>query len=211
MAAASRMTEKRADALYEILEGHITAIGTGKTGKTKWAAASDHLPTRSLDWLLANDLISHGPVPVGGSAPVAITALGDCVFMTIDGIPPRGVSPDTFGFSCGVTWDLDDAGVGKVWKMPIIGTGKPQVHIKGYAPQNEEDDLNAVAKALLKSGGYDVTARRDSEEIVLIVTRNPSTFPTRNVSDTHVSDVLAASARTRTADERRPLIRTHQV
>jgi hypothetical protein len=193
LAAVSQMTDKRANALYDVRQGYITAVGSGKTGKTKWASTSHDLPTGSLDWLLANSLITHGPIPATGSAPATMTSLGDSVLWAVAGVPPLAVVQVSFDLSGEVEKVLAAAGAGNVRNMPVIGTDTPQVHIQSYGPQGEAEALNAAGKALLEHGGFDVRVGRDGREITLVVNANPAAAPRTNVSDTHITDVLAAS------------------
>jgi hypothetical protein len=193
MAVASQMTDKRANALYDVRQGYITAVGTGKTGKTKWASTSHDLPTGTLNWLLTNGLIAHGPVPAAGSAPATMTSLGDSVLWAVAGVPPLAVVQVSFDLSGEVEKVLAAAGAGNVRNIPVIGTDTPQVHIQSYGPQGEAEALNAAGKALLEHGGFDVRVGRDGREITLVVNANPAAAPRTNVSDTHITDVLAAS------------------
>jgi hypothetical protein len=193
MAAASQMTDKRANALYDVRQGYITAVGTGKTGKTKWASTSHDLPTGSLDWLLANGLIAHGPITAGAGVPVTMTSLGDNVLWAVAGVPPLAVTQVSFDLSTQVAHVLAGSIAGPVRNMPVIGTDVPEVHIKSYGPADEADVLNSAGKALLENGGFDVRVGRDGREVVLVVNANPAAAPRTNVSDTHITDVLAAS------------------
>ncbi|MET4143878.1 hypothetical protein [Arthrobacter sp. UYCo732] len=190
---AGVMTDKRANALYDVRQGYVTAVGTGKTGKTKWASTSHDLPTVSLDWLLANGLITHAPVTAGGSSTVTTTPLGDEILWTAAGVPPLAVTQVSFGLYGEVDKVLTAAGAGNVRNMPVIGTDTPLVHIQSYGPQDEAKVLNAAGKALLEHGGFDVRVGRDGAAIVLIVNANPTAAPRANVSDTHITDVLTAS------------------
>lgn len=193
LAIAGQMTDKRANALYDVRQGYITAVGTRKTGKTIWASTSHDLPTGSFDWLLANGLIAHGPVPVAGGASATMTPLGDDVLWAVAGVPPLAVVQVSFDLSGEVDKVLAAAGAGNVRNLPVIGTDVPQVHIQSYGQQGEAEALNAAGKALLQYGGFDVRVGRDQGEITLIVNANPAAAPRVNVSDTHITDVLTAS------------------
>lgn len=190
---AFRMTDKRASALYDVRLGFITATGASRAGKTKWSSTSYNLPTGSLAWLLANGLIEHAPVPAGGTSPATTTPLGDEVLWAVAGIPPLADMEVLNSFSAEVGRVLAAAGAGKVRNMPVIGSDTPEVYIKGYHDLCEADTLNAAGKALLEHGGFDVRVGLDGSEILLSVTANPAAAPRTGVSDTHMTDVLAAS------------------
>jgi hypothetical protein len=196
LGVAVQMTDKRANALYDVRQGYITAAGTTGSGKTAWASTSHDRPTGSLAWLLENGLITHDPVPADGSSPVTITPLGENVLLAIAGIPPLAATRISVSLSDDVDRVLRAAGTRRVRVMAVIGGAIPEVHIMAHGDDDEAAVLNAAGKALLEHGGFDVRVGYDGyKDIVLTVHGNPDAAPRQGVSDTHITDVLAASGR----------------
>lgn len=193
-AIAAEMTGKRSSALYDVRQDLIAAVGTRKSGRTKWKSASHDLPTGSLDWLLEQGLIAHEPVPARGSSPVTITPAGEAILWTVAMVPPRAVvevSVDLFGQIGTVL----AAGAGNNLRvMPAIGTDVPEVRLVGQPATDATKDLNAAGKALLEHGGFDVRVGRDEYGDVMVTVRaNPDAAPRTGVADTHITDALARS------------------
>ena len=194
-AIAAEMTGKRSSALYDVRQDLVTAVGTRKTGKTKWASASHDLPTGSLDWLLENGLITHDPVLAGGTSPVRITPTGEAILWTVAMVPPRAVVEVSFDLYGEIGIVLAAAGAADNLRvMPVIGTDVPEVRIAGQPATDATKDLNAAGKSLLEHGGFDVRVGRDEYgEIMVTVQANPGAVPRTGVTATHITDVLDRS------------------